>query len=72
MNPEYKSIDDLYLIELKNKTLWIQFNHQKDTNPFSRRLTLAITELSQKIESDLNVKSIIFANQRILAIKLFF
>lgn len=56
----YPSHPGLYLTHWQDNWLWVQFDHAKETNPFSRQLTLAITELNLKIESDDSVFGVIF------------
>ena len=57
---KYPSHPGLYLTELKNEWLWIQFDHLKETNPFSRKLTLAITRLNTEIELDSQIRGVVF------------
>ncbi len=59
MNNSYLSQPGVYLTELKNQTLWIEFNHEKETNPFSRRLTVEIIRLASQIEADPKIKSVV-------------
>ena len=56
---KFKSVPGLYLTENNNGHLWIKFDHEKDTNPFSRKLTIAITELAIEIENDDSIKAIV-------------
>ena len=56
----YSSYPGLYLTEVKNNWLWIQFDHTKETNPFSRKLTLAITRLNAEIELDSTLGGVVF------------
>ncbi len=60
MQNSYASHPKLYLAEIKNQNLWIQFDHEKDTNPFSRRLTVAITGLCEQVEKDDQIKAVVF------------
>lgn len=59
MKNNFKSVPGVYLAEVKDNTLWIQFDHEKDTNPFSRKLTVAVIELSTQIENDPDIKSVV-------------
>jgi carboxymethylproline synthase len=63
--PSQKSIDypsnpGLYLTEVKSNWLWIQFDHIKETNPFSRKLTLALTKLNSEIELDSTIRGVVY------------
>ena len=60
MSLNYESYPGLYLAKNNNGNLWIQFDHEKETNPFSRKLTVAIIQLAQKIESDDSIKALVF------------
>lgn len=59
-NPHYPSYPGLYLTHMQDQWLWVQFDHVKETNPFSRKLTLAITELNEKLNHDDSVFGVVF------------
>ncbi len=56
----YSSFPGLYLTQIQNNWLWVQFDHVKETNPFSRKLTLAITQLNKKINHDDKIHGVVF------------
>jgi carboxymethylproline synthase len=59
-NSKYSSYPGLYLTHLQKQWLWVQFDHNKETNPFSRKLTLAITDLNEKLNHDDSVFGVVF------------
>ncbi len=59
MGLNYESYPGLYLTKNQDGNLWIQFDHEKETNPFSRKLTVAIIQLAQQIETDESIKSLV-------------
>lgn len=56
----YSSFPGLYLAQVQNNWLWVQFDHAKETNPFSRKLTLAMTQLSKSMNNDDAITGVIF------------
>lgn len=57
---QYPSNAGLYLTHLHEQWLWVQFDHAKETNPFSRQLTLALTELNGKLDQDDSIFGVVF------------
>lgn len=59
-NNHYIGVDGLYKCHIKNNNLWITFDHEKETNPFSRRLTVAMIDLAKKIEADDAIQAVVY------------
>lgn len=50
---------DIAKVELKNDCLWVQFDREKETNPFSRQLTVTLTQLFKKAAVDSSLKCVV-------------
>lgn len=57
---DYLNEPGLCLTQVKNNWLWVQFDHAKETNPFSRKLTLAVTKLNAQIEKHESIAGVVY------------
>ena len=55
------NIPDVLHTKVKDHCLWIFFDRKKETNPFSRKLTVAIIQLAQQLAEDPDIKCVIFS-----------
>jgi carboxymethylproline synthase len=53
-----KAIKDVFELGFQNKFLWIQFNREKDANPFSRTLTQELIKVLAEAELDSEIKGV--------------